>query len=83
MEIVPWIIGSIIAWCITSTAKRDAIWLKSYLCSIAVYLLGSLFALGDPSVDGWIVVFVFGFAIMSLPAAFTMYISCRKLFKNK
>ena len=74
-----WGLGALLSWL---TAKStNSIPLKTYIWTNCVYLALTIYNIsnGDASINGWYIMFCFGFAIVSLPAFVLMTIICAKI----
>lgn len=79
--ILCWGIGGIAGWLITPAKKVGQLWLRIYVMSVAAYCVGSiLFGGWDPSVSGWTIMFIIGFALFSFPFALLLGFVNHKIY---
>lgn len=81
--ILCWGIGGIAGWLITPKEKVSQLWLRIYVMSVVTYFVGSiLFGVWDPSVSGWTIMFIIGFALFSFPFALLLGLINHKLIQK-
>ena len=74
-------IGGVTGWLITPKEKVSQLWLRIYVMSVAAYCVGSiLFGVWDPSVSGWTIMFIIGFALFSFPFALLLGFVNHKIY---
>ena len=79
--ILCWGIGGIAGWLITPAKKVGQLWLRIYVMSVVTYFVGSIvFAVWDPSVSGWTIMFIIGFALFSFPFALLLGFIKHKIY---
>lgn len=79
--ILCWGIGGIAGWLITPAKKVGQLWLRIYVMSVVTYFVGSrLFGVWDPSVSGWTIMFIIGFALFSFPFALLLGFIKHKIY---
>lgn len=78
-----WIIGALIAWLIIPHRKSYLLGIAAYLSTIGVNFIISAvnFLNGEPSINGWIVLFAIGFAIISIPGAILLNLVTIRILK--
>ena len=78
-----WIIGALIAWLIIPDRKSYLLGIAAYLSTIGVNFIIAAFNFlnGDPSINGWIVLFAIGFAIISIPGAILLNLVTIRILK--
>ncbi len=78
-----WIIGALIAWLIVPDRKNYLLSVAAYLSTIGVNFIIAAFDLlnGEPSINGWIVLFAIGFAIISIPGAILLNLVTIRIIK--
>lgn len=77
-----WALGAFLSWLTSPNAKH--ITFRTYIWTNCVYLALTIYngsSNGAPSINGWYVLFCFGFAIVSLPAFALMTIVNNKIAK--
>lgn len=74
-----WALGALLSWLTAPNAKH--ITFRTYIWTNCVYLALTIYNIsnGDPSINGWYILFCFGFAIVSLPAFALMTIVNNKI----
>ena len=74
--LVCWALGAIFSWVTAKSAKN--ITFRTYIWTNCIYLALTIYNIsnGDASINGWYIMFCFGFAIVSLPAFVLMTIIC-------
>lgn len=76
-----WGIGGVTGWLITPKDKVSQLWLRIYVMSVVTYFVGSiLFGVWDPSVSGWTIMFIIGFALFSFPFALLLGFVNHKIY---
>lgn len=78
-----WIIGALIAWLIIPKRKSYLLGIAAYLSTIGVNFIIAAFNFlnGEPSINGWIVLFAIGFAIISIPGAILLNLVTIRIIK--
>lgn len=78
-----WIIGALIAWLIIPDRKNYLLGIATYLFTIGVnFVIAAVnFLNGEPSINGWIVLFAIGFAIISIPGAILLNLVTIRILK--
>ena len=78
-----WIIGALIAWLIIPDRKSYLLGIAAYLSTIGVNFIIAAFNFlnGEPSINGWIVLFAIGFAIISIPGAILLNLVTIRIIK--
>ncbi len=78
-----WIIGALIAWLIIPDRKSYLLGISAYLSTIGVNFIIAAFNFlnGEPSINGWIVLFAIGFAIISIPGAILLNLVTIRILK--
>ena len=78
-----WIIGALIAWLIIPDRKSYLLGISAYLSTIGVNFIIAAFNFlnGEPSINGWIVLFAIGFAIISIPGAILLNLVTTRILK--
>lgn len=78
-----WIIGALIAWLIIPDRKSYLLGIAAYLSTIGVNFIIAVFNFlnGEPSINGWIVLFAIGFAIISIPGAILLNLVTIRIIK--
>ena len=78
-----WIIGALIAWLIVPDRKNYLLGIAAYLFTIGVnFVIAAVnFLNGEPSINGWIVLFAIGFAIISIPGAILLNLATIRILK--
>lgn len=76
-----WALWAFLSWLTSPNTKyitfRTYIWTNCVYLALTIYNVSN----GDPSINGWYVLFCFGFAIVSLPAFALMTIVNNKIAK--
>lgn len=79
--ILCWGIGGVAGWLITPKEKVSQLWLRIYVMTVVTYFVGSiLFGVWDPSVSGWTIMFIIGFALFSFPFALLLGLINQKIY---
>ena len=78
-----WIIGALIAWLIIPDRKSYLLGIAAYLSTIGVNFIIAVFNFlnGEPSINGWIILFAIGFAIISIPGAILLNLVTIRILK--
>ncbi len=78
-----WIIGALIAWLIIPDRKNSLLGIMAYLFTIGLSFIIAAFNFlnGDPSINGWIILFAIGFAIISIPGAILLNLITIRMLK--
>lgn len=78
-----WIIGALIAWLVVPDRKSYLLGIAAYLFTIGVNFIIAAFNFlnGEPSINGWIVLFAIGFAIISIPGAILLNLMTIRILK--
>lgn len=78
-----WIVGVLIAWLVVPDRKNYLLGIAAYLSTIGVnFIIAAFFLLnGEPSINGWIVLFAIGFAIISIPGAILLNLVTIRILK--
>lgn len=78
-----WIIGALIAWLIIPDRKSYLLGIAAYLFTIGInFIIATVnFLNGEPSINGWIVLFAIGFAIISIPGAILLNLVTIRILK--
>lgn len=81
--ILCWIIGALIAWLVIPDRKSYLLGIVAYLSTIGVNFIIAAFNFlnGEPSINGWIVLFAIGFAIISIPGAILLNLITIRILK--
>ena len=77
--LVCWALGALLSW--LTTKNTHNVTFRTYIWTNCVYLALTIYNVsnGDASINGWYVMFCFGFAIVSLPAFVLMTIINAKI----
>lgn len=73
-----WIIGALIAWLIIPDRKSYLLGIAAYLSTIGVNFIIAAFIF---PINGWIVLFAIGFAIISIPGAIMLNLVTIRVLK--
>lgn len=73
-----WIIGALIAWLIIPDRKSYRLGISAYLSTIGVNFIIAAFIF---PINGWIVLFAIGFAIISIPGAILLNLVTIRILK--
>ena len=78
-----WIIGALTAWLVIPERKDYLLGIAAYLFTIGVNFIIAAFNFlnGEPSINGWIVLFAIGFAIISIPGAILLNLVTIRILK--
>ena len=78
-----WIIGALTAWLVIPERKDYLLGIAAYLFTIGVNFIIAAFNFlnGEPSINGWIVLFAIGFAIISIPGAILLNLVTIRIIK--
>ena len=74
-----WALGTLFSWLASKSTNnitfRTYIWTNCVYLALTIYNVGN----GDPSINGWYILFCMGYAIVSLPALVLMTIIYAKI----
>lgn len=73
-----WIIGALIAWLIIPDRKSYLLGIAAYLSTIGVNFIIAAFIF---PINGWIILFAIGFAIISIPGAILLNLVTIRILK--
>lgn len=78
-----WIIGALIAWLIIPDRKSYLLGITAYLFTVGVNFIIAAFNFlnGEPSINGWIILFAIGFAVISIPGAILLNLVTIRILK--